>query len=98
MRGLIQQKQEAAHSLLQVLTEYFLGERLIPVGPMDSQYAAYVSALATHHRLIRLVAAEEAADDAGHSETIQNMVHGTIRLHLPERDVASFVGAGFIEP
>ena len=48
-RGLIQQKQEAAHSMLQLLTEYFLGERLAPVGPMDSQYATYVSSLANHH-------------------------------------------------
>jgi len=95
---LVQQKQQDARSILQLLVEYFLGERLVPVGPMEPQYAAYVSSLANHHRLMRLVAAEEQVDDAGHSETIQNMVYGIIRVHLPADDVANFVQMGFIEP
>jgi len=101
LAGYVHQKQEASRSMMDLITTFFMGQRIVPVGPSREnvpEYAAYVSTLAEHHRLMRLAAVEAETEDSEHSETIRDMCYGVVRLHLPVDTVLSLVQAGALAP
>jgi len=55
----IRKKQEAAAEMQQLLNRYFLGQRLIPVGPLSMNYAEFLGNLTMHQRLSQLLSAEK---------------------------------------
>jgi len=94
----IRKKQEAAAEMQQLLNRYFLGQRLIPVGPLSMNYAEFLGNLTMHQRLSQLLSAEKAEEDAGFSEQIDSMLYNLTRRHLPQDIILQLVSLQFIPP
>jgi len=69
-------KEAHASKIIEVVSEYFLTQKVKDVSASDSNYPRYLKALATHHRVMRLaMKAKQSTDPKVASELAHEVSH-----------------------
>lgn len=76
-------KEDHATRIIDVVSEYFLTQKLKPVGGDAPERAAYLEKLAAHHAV--MVAAMKCKQNADpqHAESLLNAIHGIEHIWTP---------------